>query len=217
MDIKIIATGSTGNCYLIESKGTKLMVECGIPIKKIREGVNFRLSDISGCLISHEHKDHCHAVNDLIKYGVTCYASNGTIDKLQSFCVPLLPIQKIGVFSIKPFPIAHDAAEPVGFLISDGTEKLLYISDTCRIDYQFNVINYLMIECNYDQISDNCAYRDRLVTSHLSLSDVIDFIKRIDLSHIKKIILLHMSAYNSDADKMLEEVQKKTGKEVIIA
>ena len=52
MDIKALASGSAGNCYLINSE---LMIECGISIDRIRKGCGFRLSEIKACLISHEH------------------------------------------------------------------------------------------------------------------------------------------------------------------
>ena len=52
IEIKALASGSTGNCYLINSE---LMIECGIKIDQIRKGCGFRLSEIKACLISHEH------------------------------------------------------------------------------------------------------------------------------------------------------------------
>ena len=57
--IKVIATGSTGNSYLIEANpNERLLIECGIPYKRILEGLDYNISGIQGCLISHEHKDH---------------------------------------------------------------------------------------------------------------------------------------------------------------
>ena len=51
-----IASSSRGNCYIVEAEGNKpLLIEAGIPIKKIREALNFGLSNLAGCLISHEH------------------------------------------------------------------------------------------------------------------------------------------------------------------
>lgn len=53
---KPIASSSKGNCYIVEAEGSKpLLLEAGIPIKKIREALNFGLSNLAGCLISHEH------------------------------------------------------------------------------------------------------------------------------------------------------------------
>ncbi len=55
MQIKQLATGSSGNCYEITVNNTKILIEAGIPIKKIKEGLNFGLSEIDGVLISHAH------------------------------------------------------------------------------------------------------------------------------------------------------------------
>lgn len=55
MKIKVIASGSKGNCYLIDDGETKLLIECGIPFKQIQIGCDFKLSSVAACLVSHEH------------------------------------------------------------------------------------------------------------------------------------------------------------------
>lgn len=55
MKIKTIATGSAGNCYLAKIGGTNLLIEAGVPIAKIIKGLDYRMSDVDGCLISHRH------------------------------------------------------------------------------------------------------------------------------------------------------------------
>ena len=54
--IKTLASGSTGNAYHISDGSTSLLIECGIPIAKIKQGLNYRLSGVDGCLISHQHQ-----------------------------------------------------------------------------------------------------------------------------------------------------------------
>jgi phosphoribosyl 1,2-cyclic phosphodiesterase len=55
VEVKVLASGSSGNCYLINDGRTKILLEAGIPIKKIREATGFQLSQVSGALISHCH------------------------------------------------------------------------------------------------------------------------------------------------------------------
>jgi phosphoribosyl 1,2-cyclic phosphodiesterase len=55
IQIKPLASGSAGNCYYITDGRSPLLIEAGIPIKKIKQGLNYKLSEIEGCLISHEH------------------------------------------------------------------------------------------------------------------------------------------------------------------
>lgn len=53
--ISTLASGSSGNCYRVSDGQTTIMLECGVRFKQIRQGFDFRLSDVAGCLISHEH------------------------------------------------------------------------------------------------------------------------------------------------------------------
>ena len=55
MKLKVLASGSSGNCYLISSSRESILIECGIRFKAIKNKLNFDLSNIAGCLISHEH------------------------------------------------------------------------------------------------------------------------------------------------------------------
>ena len=65
INIKVLASSSKGNCYMIDDSKTSLLIEAGIPIKKIKQGLNFKLHEIEGCIISHEHGDHIKATIDL--------------------------------------------------------------------------------------------------------------------------------------------------------
>jgi phosphoribosyl 1,2-cyclic phosphodiesterase len=55
VEITIIASGSSGNCYLIRSGQSQLLIEAGITFPKIQKAVNFQVSQLDGCLISHCH------------------------------------------------------------------------------------------------------------------------------------------------------------------
>jgi phosphoribosyl 1,2-cyclic phosphodiesterase len=55
MNINILATGSKGNLYTINNDRDKLLIECGVPIKKINKALNYKLGDYAGALISHQH------------------------------------------------------------------------------------------------------------------------------------------------------------------
>ena len=70
IDIKVIGSGSSGNCYLANINGTQLLLECGLSFKTIQKALNFKLSSIEGCLVTHEHIDHSKAVKDLLKNSV---------------------------------------------------------------------------------------------------------------------------------------------------
>ena len=233
MDIQVLASSSSGNCYRISDGTTSLLLECGIPIKEIQKGLGYRLSDVAACLITHEHKDHCKAVKDLLRAGIDVYMSFGTLKALgldgHRIHTVKTSIQfKVGTFWIMPFKTEHDAAEPIGFLIHSAStlEKLVFITDSYYCKYNFMKLNYIMVECNYamDILKSNIeaglvpeSLKNRLIESHFSLDNVKEFLKANDLSQVKEIYLLHLSSGNSDAGRFKREIQEITGKQVIIA
>ena len=58
MEIKVLASGSSGNAYRISDGETALLLDAGIPIRVIKEALNFQVRNLDGCLITHEHGDH---------------------------------------------------------------------------------------------------------------------------------------------------------------
>jgi len=232
MYIKVLASSSKGNCYTVSDEYTTLMIECGIPIRRIKQELSFRLFKTAGCLITHEHKDHCKAVNDILKVGINVYMSHGTMEALGATGHRLNIVKakqkiNIGTMSILPFSIQHDAAEPLGFLVRSmkTKEKLLYLTDSYYSRYVFPGLNYIMIECNYakDILDANLesgkvhpTHAKRLLQSHFSLENVKDFLKANDLDRVKEIYLMHLSDRNSDAERFKTEIQELTGKPVYI-
>jgi len=232
IEIISLASGSQGNCYRVSDGRTPLLLECGIKIDQIRKGCGFRLTEIKACLISHEHQDHCKSVKDVLKAGIDCYMSAGTIHALGLESHRLIYIKarqqfKIDTWTILPFEIEHDAVEPLGFLMANKEgEKLLYATDTAYVRYKFPGLTHIMIECNYaeDILEANIAsgaidpvLKHRLVRSHFSLENVKMFLQANDLSKVQEIWLLHLSDGNSDAKRFKREVQAISGKPTYIA
>lgn len=226
MRIEVIASGSSGNCYKISNEDTTLLIECGIPYKKIQQALNFKTTDIDGVLVSHEHGDHSKACKDLIKAGVNLYMTKGTKEalKLDSHRVKTfrqwsmyLDVE-IGSFIIKPFRTIHDAKEPVGFVIYDSIskEELVFITDSQYSIYNFSP-DYFMIEVNYVTETINKSekihpdLRARIKKTHMSLETAINLLERSDLSNLKKIYVMHLSDSNSDAKVIKESLQELTG------
>lgn len=231
MDIQTFASGSRGNCYSVNDWQTPLLLEAGISFKSIQKRLDFRLSGIAGCLISHEHLDHSKAAKDLLRAGVELYTSAGTAAALglsghRLHCIRALQPFRIGTWRILPFATEHDAKEPLGFLLASGGEKLLFATDTCYIRYTFKGLTHLMLECNHSAASlqANVAagvvspvLKSRLIQSHFSLDNVKEFLGANDLSLVQEIHLLHLSDGNSDAVLFKREIEALTGKMVFIA
>lgn len=233
MDIQVLASGSKGNCYRISDGKTSLLLECGIPIKEIKQKLNFRLCNIDACLVTHEHMDHGKAAIDLLKAGVEVFMTKGTAQAFETDCLKPTIIKsleqfKVGTFDILPFETEHDAYEPVGYLIYSNKlkEKLLFATDTYYVKYRFQGLNYIMVECNYasDILEANIEtgtvpvpFKNRLLQSHFSLENVKKFLKANDLSQTLEIHLIHLSDANSDELRFKKEIQELTGIPVIIA
>lgn len=239
MQIEVLGTGSAGNCYKLEIGRATLLLECGLPFKVIQRKLDFKLSDIDACLVTHEHMDHAKAVKDLMKAGVDCYMTEGTAealgvrghrlnafrkdDKGQGYCRKFF-----SDIQILPFEAAHDVKEPVSYFIKtrDRKESLVFVTDSAYLKYKIPDCDVLMIECNYvksvldKQVEDgklNTSLRKRIVKNHLSLETLVEALKVADLKRLKKIYLLHLSDSNSDEELIKRTIQEITGVEVVIA
>lgn len=226
MKIKILASGSSGNSYILQSPTGTLIIECGIRYKDILQGLDFNLGEVVGCLVSHSHRDHSKSAKALTNAGIDLYAMKDTTDAIglqghRIINVEPLKQFKVGDFNILPFSIEHDVPG-LGYLIQykPTNERLLFITDSYYCKYKFKDINYLLIECNYiketlDQNIEagyiNEAMKPRLLQSHFSLGNVKEFLKANDLSECREIVLLHLSDRNSDSKQMVREIEELTG------
>jgi phosphoribosyl 1,2-cyclic phosphodiesterase len=225
--LKILGSSSKGNCYILSTPTGSLLIECGLPWKLIQQGLNFDLSNVVGCLVSHAHLDHSKAVIDAMKAGIDCYMSVGTAEELgvefYYRAHKLLGSQfQVGDFIILPFPTEHDCPGSYGYLIHNRPAdfKTLFLTDSYYCKYKFSGLNAILIECNYikDTLDANITsgliderMKPRLLQSHFSLEHVKEFLQANDLSQCREIILLHLSNSNSDAARMIKEIKEVTG------
>ena len=231
MDIKVLSSGSSGNCYKITDGKTSLLLECGLPIQKIKQGLFHRLFDVAACLVSHEYQDHCKAVHDIMKAGINVYMSQGTkrVLKLEGHRAKVINSQtSIGTFEVLPFETRHDAEEPRGFLIQSRFtgERCLYATDTYYLPNKFNGLTQIMLEINYSMelLKQNIEsglvnpkLKDRLLQSHMSLENAVEFFKSNDMSRVKEVIVLHMSQGNADEELIKRTIQELIGRQIRIA
>lgn len=228
MIIKTLASSSKGNAYIVSDGITSILLEAGITIKELRKKAGFRLYELSACLVTHEHKDHSKACEELLKHGLDVYMTKGTAEALGIKNANIIQAKKsfrVGSFTVLPFDTQHDCAEPVGFLIESNftKERLLFATDTYYIKYRFSGLDYIMVECNYDLDILNAnveagklplAMKNRVLKSHFSIENVVKFLQANDLKDVVKIYLLHLSDGNSNETQFKERIEKEFYKEV---
>ena len=232
MQLKILSTGSIGNCYILENEKEALIIELGLNFSKIKEALNFDLSKVVGAIISHCHGDHAKGMKQALDNGIECYSSQGTFDSLniKSHNAKIIKSKQafqIGNFKILPFNVHHDVNEPLGFLIDhEETGRVLFVTDTTYIDYTFPNLNNIIIEANYceDIIKEKLGsswqsefLKNRILKSHMSLNTCKETLLANDLSQVQKIVLIHLSDSNSDERKFKKVIEEATGKIVHVA
>lgn len=222
MNIKTIASSSAGCCYIIESNGKHLIIDIGVPLKRIREALNHDLSSVVGCLISHSHGDHCKYAKQLEKetsVPIWCTTGTGIGCELKLAKIITGNKIKVGNFQILPVKLFHDV-ENFGFLIQDGSDSLFYATDTVKVPYTFPELKKVMIEANHSfelmlQSGMHKSVVERTAETHLDIDRAIDFIKRHP--DLEEIHLLHLSSSHSDAGLFKKMAQDASGVPVYVA
>lgn len=161
-----LSSGSSGNCYIIRSESTALIVDAGISGKRIFEGMaalGIEDSRLQGLLLTHEHIDHVKSVRILSKKKefLNVYASEGTWEAVAD-CVSIEKHRTVfagrrftvGDIEIKPFALSHDATEPLGYTFSCGGRKISIVTDTGvvteEIHSEIKDSDILVLEANHD-------------------------------------------------------------------
>ena len=226
MKMTVIASGSSGNCYVLEGTRSALILECGVTPERLMAGTTLDMTKVAGCLVSHEHGDHAAFMQRYGELGLPIICSPGTLAALnptpERTHVKLLSdfqTYKLDEWTIASFEVKHDAAQPFGFLISHPEMGLLlFITDTGPIPWNFraNKPDHIMVEANYDdEIMDSNVREGRLPDalagrtrrSHLSLRHAIDFVKANETERLKTVTLMHLSQGNSSSYEFQKRMQ----------
>lgn len=216
LKFKCLGTGSQqGNCYLLSTETETLILDCGIPIMEVKKGLNFDLSKVVGCVVTHSHKDHSLSVKDFENMGIPVFKPyenkepinlNGWNGTIQAFDLT----DKDGKF----MHTNADGSECpcYGFLITHpDLGRMLYITDTELVKWRFKDINHILISCNYQKkyINDeNLAKRNHVFRGHMELETVKEFINANSSDSLQNIILCHLSQDNSKPEECKAEVEK---------
>lgn len=230
MKLTVIGSGSSGNCYVLQNWAEALVIEAGVPMRDILPVIGHDVRKVSCCLVSHEHGDHAGHVKEVMDYCIPVRMSAGTSNSVGEIIgnSPYLrhcrasEVFTEGRFKVLPFATEHDAAEPLGFLVSHpDTGVILFATDTYYLRNTFAGLNHIMIECNYietvlrgrmDRGELPEAVAKRAHTSHMDLETCVRTLKANDLSAVTDILLIHISKGNGDPETMARRVMQATGR-----
>lgn len=212
--LKVVGTGSGGNCYLLTVNSQTLVIEAGVNFKAVKKALNFDLSGVVGVLVSHEHGDHADFVSDFQKFGKNIYCTRGTHHKrpeVRPKIIEYLKPFEIGLFKVTPFEINHDACQPCGFLIEFEGKRLAFITDTNDLNIRLNNIDYWLIEANYSpselKASNlNVILKKRIQQSHMSIDRCKKILEAHNAEKSKLVLLIHGSEKHSNKEEFLTKI-----------
>ena len=218
LTLKCIGTGSSGNMYLLDCDGNKLLIELGMPYKNLLLNIS-DINSLVGCTTTHDHIDHINkkTYDDLKKVGVKIITPTNTkIGKRYKF----------GDFEIVPLPAIHNV-ECRAYLIRVGGDTVLFATDTRQLPKVNNVkIDYFIIEVNYIEairesviLSDNdinALHLNGIYQNHHSLESAVEYFENLPYK-AKKIVAIHKSNSGLFDEKIVEEKLSKFANEVYIA
>jgi len=215
LHVTVLGSGSAGNCSVVESAGTRVLVDAGLSARQI---VN-RLAEIGvdpasleGILITHEHIDHvCGLQVFLKKYRVPIYCNRMTGEALKLNGATEMRIFQtrsgfeVGDIAIETFDVPHDAAEPVGFVLSCSESVLGFVTDlgfaTAAIRERIRNAHTLVVEANHDEklLQDDTkrpwAVKQRIMSRHGHLSNLAAAKMVGEVLHdgMRRVVLGHLS------------------------
>ena len=197
-----LASGSSGNCVLVDSGKEKLLIDVGITYAKIKEklsSIGYDISEIDYILITHTHNDHIRAINSFsmskVYSAIKVPGLINMLNKNEEF--------NLGEFTITPFPLSHDV-DCCGYKICANEESLVYLTDTGYVNYkvikQIKNATYYIFESNHDinmlmNSSRPSFLKTRILSDngHLSNEDASEIISSSLGDNTKEICLAHIS------------------------
>jgi phosphoribosyl 1,2-cyclic phosphodiesterase len=217
-----LGSGSAGNGLIVEKHTTRLLMDCGFGLRDTATRLaklDLNPEQVSGILVTHEHDDHAGGVFKFAaKHNIPVWLTHGTFTMSQRYLPNEARLQltmidshrsfTIGDIEVCPFPVPHDAREPVQYVFSDGNSRLGVLTDTGtstpHIEQMLSACHALVLECNHDlQMLANGPYSRALKQrvgsrlGHLDNGSSAGLLAKLDNSKLQHLIAAHLSAKNN--------------------
>lgn len=231
-----LGSGSSGNCYLLQSGDTSILLDAGISIrslKKLLKDYGYSLErDIAAVFVTHDHADHIKAVGSIANdYGKTIHATQLVHQGIaRNHCVtskvPVLRMAffekgqtlELGPFRIMPFDVPHDSSDCVGYAVEADGARFCLVTDaghvTETIREQVGQANYLVLESNHDtdmlMMGPYSAYLKKRIASdrgHLSNEQAAHLLAEHATPQLRHVWLCHISEENNHPELARKTVE----------
>jgi len=236
-----LGSGSKGNATLVRCQQTQILIDCGFSIKETEkrlERLETCAENLAAILVTHEHGDHISGVGPLArKYKLPVFLSYGTMQSGRPGELPHVELISgdepftIGDIAVHPYPVPHDAREPVQFVFSNGQQRFAILTDTGHITphiiRMLDGCDGLFLECNHDvEMLTNGSYPQQLKQrvggqfGHLNNQQSADLLRQIDCTRLQHLVAAHISDKNNTveyAQEALAEVFACLPNEIKIA
>ena len=226
MKLKVVNSNSSGNSYALDTGEEILLIEAGCKMADVKKAIDYRLADVVGCIVTHEHGDHAKCAVEYARFGVNVYGPEALKGKKDFPYGKFMPLtesitKKIGSFSVTPFVNHHDV--PIfGYLIyHKDLGVMLFSTDSYKIDVALTGINHFLIEANYSDaiIKENFKQGkidkhqvDRIMLSHMSLDYCVKYLRDCQADRTARTITLcHLSERNSNPKMFADRVAGEFG------
>lgn len=215
----VLGSGSGGNCTVVSSGRTHVLIDCGLSAKRVEAGLalmGVSPDGLSGIFISHEHSDHVQGLKVFLKRWrapvfakpATWAAMSGTLPDPIPEMVPLTGPQVVGDIQVDPFPIPHDAADPCGFVVDSGSRRLAHLTDlgclTDAVRHRLQGAHALVVESNHDEEMLKIGpytweLKQRVLgrLGHLSNRSLAGYLERDFDGVASTVVLAHLSRQNN--------------------
>ena len=230
MRVCIFASGSGGNCLLVSSRGSNVLIDAGISMRRIQAGLQqagITMQEINGVLITHEHSDHISGLKMLSKhYNLPVFAPEKLGEKLLELdenlernlnTIPVGEDFEIGRFAVKACHTPHDAVESVAYRLT-GEKSFSLATDMGHVTENIRKLlegtDTALIESNYDEdLLRTGPYpyflKCRIASDigHLSNSGSAELAAFLESCGAGRLILGHLSRENNTPDRALNAVR----------
>ena len=212
-----LGSGSEGNGLVVEAGSTRILVDCGFSTDETERRLarlGLAPGDLAGIFVTHEHGDHADgALPFARRHGVRAWMTHGTARALAADASDATIIDShaafaIGDLAVQPFPVPHDAREPVQLVVTDGAARLGVLTDvgapTRHIAAMLSGCTALVLECNYDpDMLAGGPYPQWLKAriggplGHLANAAAAEILAAIDRSRLQHVVAAHLSQTNN--------------------